>query len=172
MQMIQSLMKSRQWQRNAGCWRVCIDLNIQNKHISPRLCRPLTVALRMHSPQAKPFLSDFCRAPELGSALIQKKKETSWDPSPDCVNLVRAFSAYYDGSTMESIISVFILQIFTLKFKFPMLHIQMSLGVLKPASLHTSQCANNLTYGSSVWKIKDIIIDEPVYLFTPHSFDL
>lgn len=73
---------------------------------------------------------------------------------------------------MESVISVFIPQIFTLKFKFPMLHIQLSLWVLKPVSIHTSQCANNLTYGSSVWKIKDIIIDESVYLFMPHSFDL
>lgn len=83
-----------------------------------------------------------------------------------------AFSAYYGRSTEESVISVFIHKIFKLKFKLPMLQIQMSLWVLKPAYIHTSQCANNLTYGSSVRKIKYIIIDEPVYLFTPHSFDL
>ena len=53
-----------------------------------------------------------------------------------------------------------------------MLQIQLSVWVLKPVFLHTSQCANKLTYGSSVWKIKHIIIDDPVYLFAPHSFDL
>lgn len=53
-----------------------------------------------------------------------------------------------------------------------MLQIQMCLWVLKPACIHTSQCVSNLIYSSSVWKIEDIIIDESVYIFMPHSFDL
>lgn len=35
-----------------------------------------------------------------------------------------------------------------------MLQIQLSLWVLKSACIHTLQCANNLTYSSSVWKNK------------------
>lgn len=174
MQMMQSLMKSRAVADR--CWCVCIDLNTQTI-THPQDCADHSYyrsTAHAHAlPPGSTFFVRFLQSTRTGFYFSSAvKKETSWDPNPVCASLVQSFSACYGASTMESVISVFIRQIFTLKFKFPMLQIQLSLWVLKPASIHTSQCANNLTYGSSVWKIKDIIIDEPVYLFTPHSFDL
>lgn len=120
MQAMQSLVKARAVAD--GCRCVCMGLSIQSKHASLRLGRALFLMQHCTCPPSQQFLSDFYRAPELSSTFLhQWKNRPAGTRTPVCAFSFKAYSAYYGRSTVESVVSVFILKIFKLKFKLPML---------------------------------------------------